>query len=135
MAVACAVIGVWGALVVLLLVVRPRHANVIELVRLLPDTLRLIGRLARDRSVPRGVRARLWLLVAYLAMPFDLVPDFIPIIGHVDDAIIACIVLRAVLRRAGLPTVREHWPGSDQGLEALCRAVGFDGTKGTIDKP
>ena len=58
-AVACAVIGVWGALVVLLLVVRPRHANVIELVRLLPDTLRLIGRLARDRSVPRGVRARL----------------------------------------------------------------------------
>ena len=64
--------------------------------------LRLLPRLAADRSLPRGVRVRLALLLAYLASPIDLVPDFIPVIGYADDAIIVAAVLRSVARQAGV---------------------------------
>jgi uncharacterized membrane protein YkvA (DUF1232 family) len=109
-----------------LLVARPRGASFREAARLLPDTLRLLGNLATDRGAPRGVRIRLWLLFAYLAMPFDLVPDFIPVLGHADDAILAVIVLRSVVRRAGPDAIRRHWPGTPDGLAALARAAGLD---------
>ena len=96
-----------------------------EALRLLSDTLRLLKRLALDKTLPRGVRVRLWLLFVYLATPFDLIPDFIPIIGYADDAIIVCAVLRSVVRRAGAEAGRRHWPGSDDGLAALWRAAGL----------
>ena len=89
--------------------------------RLLPDVLRLIRRLATDKDLPRGVRIRLGLLLVYLAIPIDLVPDFLPVLGYADDAIIVTAVLRAVVRRAGLDAVRRHWPGTDDGFTVLCR--------------
>src|SRR5262249_30545514 len=89
--------------------------------RILPDSIRLVHRLARDRNLSRGVRLRLALLLAYLAIPIDLVPDFIPLIGYADDAIVMGIVLRSVIRRAGPEVVRQHWPGSDETLHALRR--------------
>jgi uncharacterized membrane protein YkvA (DUF1232 family) len=61
------------------------------------------------------VRVRLWLLFAYLAMPFDLVPDFIPVVGYADDAILVVIVLHPVVRRAGRDAVRRHWSGTTEG--------------------
>jgi uncharacterized membrane protein YkvA (DUF1232 family) len=91
--------------------------------RLLPDTLRMLKNLAMDRDVPRSARIRLWLLFAYLAMPFDLIPDFIPVLGYADDAIIAVMVLRSVVRRAGPEAIRRHWPGTPDGLAALARAA------------
>lgn len=94
-----------------------------EAARLMPDTLRLLRRLASDRSLPRGVRTRLWLLFAYLAMPLDLIPDFLPVIGYADDAIIVAAVLRSVVRRAGFDAVEQHWPGTPDGLAALSRAT------------
>jgi uncharacterized membrane protein YkvA (DUF1232 family) len=94
-------------------------------VRILPDALRLIRRLAADRTLPRGVRIRLALLLAYLAIPIDLIPDFIPVLGYADDAIIVTAVLRGVVRRAGIDAVRANWPGSDDGLAALIRLTGL----------
>src|SRR5262245_13793088 len=87
----------WGALVAGLVIARPRGGLLREAVRLLPDVLRMLPRLAADGSLPRGVRVRLALLLAYLACPFDLVPDFIPVLGYADDAIIVAAVLRSVV--------------------------------------
>jgi uncharacterized membrane protein YkvA (DUF1232 family) len=123
--VAAAVVLAWVALVVALLVANPGKARLTEALRLLPDVLRLLRRLAADRSLPRGVRIRLALLFAYLAMPFDLIPDFIPVLGYADDAIIVTAVLRSTVRRAGLAAVRRHWPGTDDGFAALTRLTGL----------
>ena len=115
----------WGVLVIGLLLVRPRGRLLAEAVRILPDVLRLLRRLATDPTMPRGVRIRLWLLLVYLASPVDLIPDFVPVLGYADDAIIATAVLRSVVRRAGLDAVRAHWPGSDDGFAALRRLTGI----------
>ncbi|MBE8522132.1 DUF1232 domain-containing protein [Amycolatopsis sp. H6(2020)] len=119
--VAAALVLAWAALVVALLIARPRGGLLREALRLLPDVLRLVRRLAADQTLPRGVRIRLGLLLAYLALPIDLVPDFIPVLGYADDAIIVSTVLRSVVRRAGLDAVRAHWPGTDDGFAALAR--------------
>lgn len=120
-----ALLVMWSVLAAVLIIARPKGSSLQEALRLLPDTLRLLHRLATDASLPRGVRVRLWLLFAYLAVPFDLIPDFIPVIGYADDAIIVCLVLRSVVRRAGPAAVRAHWPGTPEGLEALWRAAGL----------
>ncbi|OOC56108.1 MULTISPECIES: YkvA family protein [Nocardiopsis] len=103
---------------------RPRGNLLAEAVRLLPDLLRLVSRLARDRALPRGVRVRLWLLLAYLALPVDLVPDFVPVLGYADDAIIVALVLRSVVRNAGEQALERHWPGTPDGLAAVRRLAG-----------
>ena len=123
--VAVAVAASWMALVVALLVVRPKGNLMAEAIRLLPDLIRLLRRLAADRTLPRGIRIRLWLLFGYLALPIDLIPDFIPLIGYADDAIIVAVVLRSVVRRAGLPAVQRHWPGTPDGFAALARLTGI----------
>jgi uncharacterized membrane protein YkvA (DUF1232 family) len=112
----------WLALMAVLWTTRPDELRARELLRLLPDVLRLVRRLAGDGTLPRGVRVRLWLLMAYLAMPIDLVPDFVPVLGHADDAIVVALVLRSVVRRAGTAAVERHWPGTPEGLAALRRA-------------
>ena len=126
--VSAALVLAWVALVVALVIVRPRAGLLREAMRILPDVLRLIRRLAGDKSLPTGVRIRLALLLAYLAMPFDLIPDFVPVLGYADDAIIVTAVLRSVVRRAGIDAVRAHWPGSDDGFAALCRLTGLNGS-------
>ena len=123
--IAVALLGVWGVLVLFLVLKRPKGSLVRESMRLLPDTIRLLRRLATDTSLPRGVRIRLWLLFLYLAVPVDIIPDFIPIIGYADDAIIVCLVLRSVVRRAGAEVVRRNWPGTEDGLTALWRIAGL----------
>lgn len=116
-----ALVLAWLALIGVLATVRPRTGLLREALRILPDVLRLIRRLAADDSLPRGVRVRLMLLLAYLASPIDLIPDFIPVLGYADDAIIVTAVLRSVVRRAGQQAVRQHWPGTDEGYAALAR--------------
>jgi len=117
----------WAALVAFLVLARPRGSLVAEAIRVLPDTVRLLRRLAMDAELPRSVRARLWLAFVYLAIPFDLIPDFIPVIGYADDAIIVCAVLRSVVRRAGSEGIRRNWPGTQDGLDALWRVAGLPG--------
>lgn len=113
----------WAGLVGVLWLSRPDELRLRELLRLLPDTLRLVRRLAGDSSLPTGVRVRLWLLLAYLASPIDLVPDVIPVLGYADDAVVVALVLRSVVRRAGPDAVSRHWPGTPEGLAALRRAT------------
>lgn len=128
-AVAAALLLIWLALVVALVIMRPRGSLLAEALRVLPDVLRLVRRLAADKSLPRGVRVRLTLLLVYLAIPIDLIPDFIPVLGYADDAIIVTAVLRAVVRRAGLDAVRAHWPGTDDGFAIVSRLTGLDRKK------
>jgi uncharacterized membrane protein YkvA (DUF1232 family) len=115
----------WLTLLAVLTVARPRGGLLREALRILPDVFRLIRRLAADQTLPRSVRVSLALLLAYLAAPIDLVPDFIPVLGYADDAIIVTTVLRSVVRRAGLEAVRAHWPGTDDGFAALVRLTGL----------
>jgi uncharacterized membrane protein YkvA (DUF1232 family) len=113
----------WVVLVGALWRTRPDDLRLRETLRLLPDVLRLVRRLAADGGLPRGVRVRLWLLLAYLALPIDLVPDFIPVLGYADDAVVVALVLRSVVRRAGATALERHWPGTPEGLAALRRVI------------
>jgi uncharacterized membrane protein YkvA (DUF1232 family) len=124
-AIGAGVLAAWLALLIGLLLIRPKGALLAEAVRLLPDLLRLLRRLAADAALPRGVRARLALLMVYLALPIDLIPDFLPVIGFADDAIIVALTLRTVVRRAGIQAVRAHWPGTEDGFAALARLTGL----------
>ena len=119
--VAGGVLVLWVALVAALWLARPDAGSVRESLRLLPDVVRLVRRLAADRDLPRGVRVRLWLLLGYLALPVDLVPDVVPVIGYADDAVVVALVLRSVARRAGSDALARHWPGTAEGLAAVCR--------------
>jgi uncharacterized membrane protein YkvA (DUF1232 family) len=112
----------WLVLMAVLWATRPDDLRLRELLRLLPDVHRLVHRLAGDGTLPRGVRVRLWLLLGYLALPIDLVPDFVPVLGHADDAIVVALVLRSVVRHAGPAALDRHWPGTPDGLAALRRA-------------
>ena len=116
----------WGAL--LLAVWRSRSLAPREALRLLPDLVRLVRRLAADRTLPRGVRVRLWLLLAYLVSPLDLVPDVIPLLGHADDVVLVAWTLRSVTRRAGAEALARHWPGEPGGLALVSRLAGLPPT-------
>ncbi|MET8003683.1 YkvA family protein [Nonomuraea glycinis] len=124
----------WLLALVALAVARPRGNLLTEAIRLLPDLLRLISRLARDAALPRRVRVRLWLLVAYLALPIDLVPDFVPVLGYADDAIVVALVLRSVVRGAGPQALERHWPGTPDGLAAVRRLAGLPATQAGGDQ-
>jgi uncharacterized membrane protein YkvA (DUF1232 family) len=129
--VAIAVIGgvvlIYAVLLVFLAFYARRHPETVRLkeaLRLLPDLLTLLRRLAADRTLPRGIRVRLVLLLIYLASPIDLVPDFLPVIGYADDAIIVALALRSVIRKAGNEPLEQHWPGSPTGLSLIQRLAG-----------
>jgi uncharacterized membrane protein YkvA (DUF1232 family) len=119
-----AVVLLWLVLIVCLAILRPRQSTLRESARIVPDAMRLIGRLSRDKTLSRAARLPLFLLLGYLAFPIDLVPDFIPVLGYADDAIAIGLVLRAVIRRAGPDVVRRHWPGTDTALDSLARLCG-----------
>jgi len=114
-----AVLGAWLLLVVALWVMRPRDVRLGELVRLVPDLLRLVRSLLADGSVPGRVRIALIGLLAYLINPIDLIPEFIPVLGPLDDVIVAILVLRYVRRRLGDDELRRRWPGTADGYELL----------------
>ncbi|GAA1969122.1 YkvA family protein [Nocardioides panacihumi] len=119
---------VWLALVAVLYVAGRRYDDpprVREILRLIPDVVRLLHRLVKDRSLPRGVRLRVFALIGYLAMPIDLVPDFIPVVGYADDVVIVALTLRSISRVAGVDALDRHWPGTPEGLTALKRLAGL----------
>jgi uncharacterized membrane protein YkvA (DUF1232 family) len=124
--VAAALLVCWLMLIAALYRGNRRHGGTgAEALRLLPDLIGLLRRIAGDRSLSLDVRVRIWGLVAYLALPIDLVPDIIPVIGFADDAIITVIVLRSVVRRIGVDGLRRHWPGTEDGFQALAQLAGI----------
>jgi uncharacterized membrane protein YkvA (DUF1232 family) len=95
-----------------------------DLLRLVPDVARLLRRLSADRSVPTGVRLWLVILLVYLLFPIDLIPDFIPVLGYADDAVVIVLAIRFAMRWAGRAAIERHWPGTAEGLVAVLRLAG-----------
>jgi uncharacterized membrane protein YkvA (DUF1232 family) len=94
-----------------------------ELAAFVPDCAVLFKRLLRDPRVPGRVKAALALLLLYLVMPFDLVPDFIPVAGQLDDAILVAVVIAYAARSTSVELIEELWPGSERGLRAVLALV------------
>jgi hypothetical protein len=109
---------------VALLVVAGRREDARALAGFIPDCAVLTGRLLRDGRVPRRHKLLLVGLLAYLALPFDLVPDFVPVAGQLDDVLVTAIVLRAFLRAGGEGPAREHWPGPQRSFDLVLRLAG-----------
>lgn len=114
------VLAMYGAFIAWL-VIRGRRADAHAFVTLIPDCIVLVTRLVRDPRVPRRRKLLLIALVAYLGLPFDLVPDFIPVAGQLDDAIIVALVLRHFVRAGGEHMLIELWPGPQQSLDFILR--------------
>ena len=114
-----AVAAVVYAAFVLVLLALGRREDARAVATLIPDCIVLVSRLARDQRVPRRRKLLLLALGGYLALPFDLVPDFIPVAGQLDDAIVVALVLRHFVRSQGEPLIRELWPGPERTLTLL----------------
>jgi uncharacterized membrane protein YkvA (DUF1232 family) len=121
--VAACVLLAYAAFVVAM-IVAGRGRVVRDVARFIPDCVALVRDLLRDPRVPRRHKRLLGVLIGYLALPFDLVPDFIPIAGHLDDALVVALALRVVLRGSGSELVREHWRGPDSSLAVVLRFAG-----------
>jgi uncharacterized membrane protein YkvA (DUF1232 family) len=117
-------LAAWAVLIAVLWVLRPRDVALRELIGVVPDVLRLIRDLIADRSTPLGPRLALVGLLAWLVSPIDLVPEFIPVLGPLDDVVVAVLVLRYVRRRLGTDELRRRWRGSETGFELLGRLLG-----------
>jgi uncharacterized membrane protein YkvA (DUF1232 family) len=118
-----AILLVYAGLIGTLAVVG-RQEQARALARFVPDCVVLFRRLLSDPRVPCRRKLLLVALVGYLAMPLDLIPDFIPVAGQLDDAILVALVLRMVLRGGGDDLVREHWPGPEASLDTVLRLAG-----------
>jgi uncharacterized membrane protein YkvA (DUF1232 family) len=120
---AIALVAIW-ALAVLVLLWSGRKTAAKELVVLLPNLVRLFRGLIGDPRVPRGSKALLLVGAVWLVSPIDLIPEFLPGIGGIDDAIVAALILRHVVRRAGDEVVREHWKGDPKTIGLILRVAG-----------
>jgi uncharacterized membrane protein YkvA (DUF1232 family) len=109
------------ATVVLVLVALGRGADARALARFVPDCVVLFKRLLADPRVEWWRKALLVVVIVYLASPIDLIPDFIPVAGQLDDAILVVIALRVLLRGSGPRVLAEHWPGPRQSLNVILR--------------
>ncbi len=125
LALVIAMTAAWLVLLAALAIARRDGATLADGLRVLPDTIRLLRRLASDPQLPRSVRRTLWLVGGYLASPIDLVPDFIPVLGHVDDAVVVAIALRRVVRSAGAEALERHWTGTPGGLAVVRHLAGL----------
>jgi len=123
-AVVLGVLALWALLLALVWVFRPRDVRLRDLAAVVPDLLRLVRDLIVDRSVPLRVRIVLVGLLAWLVSPIDLIPEFIPILGPLDDLIVSVIVLRYVRRRLGDIELRRRWRGTPQSYDLLEAILG-----------
>ena len=97
-----------------------------ELIRVVPDLVRMLRSLVADPGSPLDVRLVLVGLLAWIVSPIDLIPEFIPVLGPLDDVVVAIVALRYVRRRIGVNEMRARWPGTDDGFALLGTVVGFE---------
>ena len=119
--------------VVVILVVAGRREHARAVAGFVPDCAVMFGRLARDPATPRRQKLAMIALAAYLASPIDLVPDFLPVAGQLDDALLVVLALRWLARGAGAAAVERHWPGPQGSLAALMRLAGIEKVGGALD--
>lgn len=113
----------WLVAVIAILVVNRRSPDTPGLPRLLTQTIQLLGSLARDRTLPRGLRLRIAAAILYAGQPFNLIPDWIPVIGYADNVAVIGWTLRSVIRKAGPEAVSGHWRGTPGSLSVLYKAL------------
>jgi uncharacterized membrane protein YkvA (DUF1232 family) len=125
----------WGVLLIALaaylvgvaaLIAAGRREDARALAGFIPDCVVLVSRLARDRRISRAKRAVLFIVLGYLALPIDLVPDFLPGIGQLDDAVVLGLALRLLAHGGGSELVRQAWPGPEASLTIVLRAAGLE---------
>jgi uncharacterized membrane protein YkvA (DUF1232 family) len=125
----------WGLLMIALglyvigvaaLIAAGRREDARALAGFIPDCVVLVSRLARDRGVSRPRRAFLWIVLGYLALPIDVVPDFLPVAGQLDDAVLLGLALRLLVHGGGSDLVRRAWPGPQASLTIVLRAAGLE---------
>jgi uncharacterized membrane protein YkvA (DUF1232 family) len=124
LAAAAALIALWIACLVLFWLARPKGVPTRVVLATVPDLLRLLRSLIGDSAVPLDVRIVLVGLVAWIVSPVDLIPEFIPGLGPIDDIVVAVVALRFVRRRLGLDELRRRWRGSDEGFAVIARLLG-----------
>ena len=129
-AIALSLVAVWAVLLVIFWALRPKGVTVRELVGLIPDILRLLRSLIGDRGAPLDVRLVVIGLVAWIVSPIDLIPEFIPVLGPMDDVVVAIVAMRYVRRRVGRADLHRRWSGSDAGFATLLAVIGSDRTRG-----
>jgi uncharacterized membrane protein YkvA (DUF1232 family) len=115
---------VWGLLLVVLWLLRPRGVPVRELLGVIPDLIRLTRSLISDGDIPLDVRLVAATAVVWVISPIDLVPEFLPLIGWLDEIVVIILALRYVRRRLGVPALHARWTGSEEGFSILCTVMG-----------
>jgi uncharacterized membrane protein YkvA (DUF1232 family) len=124
LAVVAALVALWIACLVLFWLARPRGVPVRVVLATVPDLVRLLRSLVADPATPLDVRLVLIGLVAWIVSPIDLIPEFIPGLGPIDDVVVAVAALRYVRRRVGMPALQARWRGSPEGFAVVARIVG-----------
>jgi len=119
-------VAIW-VVVAIVLVIVGRVLLARELALILPNLIRLFGGLLRDPRVPFRAKIVLGIASLWLASPIDLIPDFVPIAGQLDDAIVAALALRFLLRTTDGALVRQHWHGDPATLERVLRIASWGG--------
>jgi uncharacterized membrane protein YkvA (DUF1232 family) len=113
---------------VIALIVSGRRVAAKELALLVPNLVLLFKDLLRDPAVPRGPKIALGIGVVWLVSPIDLLPEFLPVLGPLDDAVVAALVLRYLVKHAGVDIVRSHWRGDPATLGTILRAARIPST-------
>jgi len=125
----------WGLLILCLgvyavaaaaLLAAGRREDARALAGFVPDCVVMVGRLARDRRISRPRRALLLVALGYLALPIDLIPDFLPGVGQLDDAVVLVVALRVLASGADTEMLRQAWPGPEASLKLVLAAAGRD---------
>ena len=116
----------WVVLLVIFWMLRPKGISVREILGVVPDVVRLLRSVIGDRSAPLDVRLVLVGLLAWILSPIDLIPEFIPVLGPLDDVVVAVVAMRYVRRRIGVDDLRRRWAGTDDGFALLLRVIGSD---------
>jgi uncharacterized membrane protein YkvA (DUF1232 family) len=114
----------WAAALLIFWVLRPKDVAIREVVGVVPDLVRLLRDLIRDRTVPWDVRVAMVVLVAWILFPIDLIPEFIPVLGPLDDLVVAFIALRYARRRLGIDEMERRWRGTADGFRIIRTVLG-----------
>lgn len=123
LAVVAVFVAIWLILVAIIWLHRPSRDLAMPALRALPDIVRLARNLLSDPRTPRSQKAALVLLIVWIVSPIDLLPEFLPGIGPLDDIVVAAVILRWVGRQAGPDRLRELWPGTPEGFLVVARLL------------
>jgi uncharacterized membrane protein YkvA (DUF1232 family) len=118
------ILVLWAVLLALFWLLRPKGVSARELIGVVPDLVRMLRDIVRDPTTPLDVRLVLVGLLAWIISPIDLIPEFIPVLGPLDDVVVTIVVLRYVRRRLGSDELRRRWRGSDDGYRVLQALTG-----------